>query len=251
MQVARSPRYAFGRQPESVRDRAGAVALTLTVYAVMLAILAIFGGSPLARIKAEDALNTMLVTPPAPPPPREPPARREGGSPKLHKLAPEPAPVLATAAPAVIAPIVDLPKTEFAEEGPASAASGPAQTGGTGNGTDGTGTGTGNQSGSGGPIIYKAEWQKLNSPAELNRNMPRSLPPGIGWGEIVCRASAKFRVTDCKLWGESPKGSGYGKAVLGIADLFRVKPPIVDGKPQIGAFVLIHIGYYNSRPPLY
>jgi hypothetical protein len=166
-------------------------------------------------------------------------------------LAPEPALVPETAAPAVIAPIIDLPKTEFAEEGPASTASGPSKTGGAGSGTGGSGTGTGSQSGSGGTIIYRAEWQKLNSPAELNRNMPRNIPSGIGWGEIVCRASPKFRVTDCKFWGESPKGSGYGQAVLSIADVFRVKAPIVDGKPQLGAWVLIHIGYYNSRPPLY
>jgi hypothetical protein len=250
VQAAQSQRYDFGRG----RDRAGAFGLTLAVYVLMLAIMIAFGRGPLARIQTEDALNTVLIAPPKPPPPpppRQPPSRREGGSPKLHKLAPEPALVPETAARAVIAPIVDLPKTEFAEEGPASSASGPSKTGGAGTDTGGNGTGTGSQSGSGGTVIYKAEWQKLNSPAELNRNMPRNIPSGIGWGEIICRASPKFRVTECKLWGESPKGSGYGQAVLSIADLFRVKPPVVDGKPQLGAWVLIHIGYYNSKPPLY
>jgi hypothetical protein len=250
MQATQSQRYDIGRG----RDRAGALGLTLIVYALMLVILVAFGKGPLARIKTEDTLNTILVTPPkppAPPPPLQPPSLRQGGSPKLNRLAPEPALVPETAAPAVIAPIIDLPKTEFAEEGPASTASGPSKTGGAGSGTGGSGTGTGSQSGSGGTIIYRAEWQKLNSPAELNRNMPRNIPSGIGWGEIVCRASPKFRVTDCKFWGESPKGSGYGQAVLSIADVFRVKAPIVDGKPQLGAWVLIHIGYYNSRPPLY
>jgi len=250
MLAAPSQRYGFARR----RDRASALGLTLVSYVVMLAILVVFEKGPLARISADDALNTILVTPPkspSPPPPRQPPSRREGGSPKRAKLAPEPALVPQTAAPAVIAPIIDLPKTEFAEEGPASAASGPSRIGGAGSGSGGNGAGTGSQSGSGGPAIYRAEWQRLNSPAELNRNMPRHVPQGIGWGEIVCRASTGFRVTDCKLWGESPKGSGYGQAVLGIADVFRVKPPIVDGKPQLGAWVLIHIGYYNSNPPLY
>lgn len=250
MQAAQPQRYDVS----GGRDRVGALGLTLAVYALMLTVIALFGGSPLARMKAEDALDTIVIAPPKPPrapPSLQSPSRREGGSPRLLKLSPEPALIPDIAAPAVIAPIVDLPKTDLALEGPASSASGSSTAGGAGSGTGGTGTGTGSQSGSGGVKIYRAEWQKLNSPVELNRNVPRDVPSGNGWGEIVCRAAPKFKVTDCKIWGESPKGSGYGKAVLGIADIFRVKPPMVDGKPQIGAWVLIHIGYYNSKPPLY
>lgn len=250
MQAAQSQRYDLRRG----RDRAGALGLTLAAYALILTILAVFGGGPLVPHKAEEALNTILIAPPKPPAlplPRQPPSRREGGSPELHKLSPEPALVPDKVAPAVIAPIVDLPKTDFALEGPASTASGPSTTGGAGSGTGGTGTGTGSQSGSGGVILYQAQWQKLNTAEELHRKVPRNAPSSGGWGEIACRSAPKFRVTDCKLWSESPKGSGYGQAVLGIADLFRVKPPVVDGKPLIGAWVLIHIGYYNSKPPLY
>lgn len=250
MRAAQPQRYDLHR----ARERAGAVGLTLTVYALMLAILAIFGGGPLVRRKAEEALNTILIAPPkqpATPPPHQPPSRRTGGSPKLLKITPEPALKPDITAPAAIKPIVDLPKMDYALEGPASTASGADKAAGAGSGTGGTGTGTGSQSGSGGVVLYQAQWQKMNTAEELHRKVPRNAPSSGGWGEIACRSAPNFRVTDCKLWGESPKGSGYGQAVLGIADVFRVKPPLVDGKPLIGAWVLIHIGYYNSRPPLY
>jgi protein TonB len=242
MQAAQSQRYDFG----GGRERAGALGLTLTVYALVLAFILFFGKGQFVQIKAEDALDTILIAPPkppSPPPPSQPPAHREGGSPSLHKLSPEPALVPDTVAPAVIAPIVDLPKTEYALEGPASSASGTASAGG-------AGSGTGSNSGSGGAVIYRAQWQKLNTAEELHRKVPRSAP-ARGVGEIVCRAAKGFKVTDCKIWGETPKGSGFGQAVLGIAHLFRVKPPLVDGEPQIGAWVLVSISYNDFKPPLY
>jgi len=247
MQAAQSQRYSLSRG----RERAGALGLTLALYVLMLATLAIFGSGPPDRKKAEQALNTVLIAPPkppSPPPPRRPPSRRDGGSPKLRKLLPEPALVPDGVAPAVIAPIVDLPKMDLALNGPASTALGPSATAeGVGSGTGGTG----NERGSGSVVLYQAQWQRLNTAEELHRKIPRNAPSSGGWGEIACRSAANFRVTDCRLWGESPKGSGYGQAVLGIADVFRVKPPMVDGKPLIGAWVLIHIGYTNSKPPLY
>ncbi len=133
--------------------------------------------------------------------------------------------MLETAAPAVIAPIVDLPKTEFAEEGPASAASGPfLQTGGAGSGTGGNGAGTGSQSGSGGGHLQgrmaKAEQPGGTQPQYAAQRCPRCD------GERS-RTAKTSGVTECRLWGESPKGSGYGEAVLNISDLFRVKPPVI------------------------
>lgn len=252
MQAAQLQWQRFGGGQDRLRDRAGALGLTLVAYMLLVAMLIAFGGSPLVRHKASEALDTILIAPPKPPPaPMQPPARREGGSPRLLRVAPEPALRPDLMAPAAIAPVVDLPKMEFAEEGPASAASGTANAGGAGSGTGGMGNGTGNQSGSGGVKIYRAEWQKLNTDAELRRKLPRNAPANGGVGEIVCRAAPNFKVSDCKLWGESPKGSGYGQAVLDIANIFRVKPPMVNGKPQIGAWVLISIHYTDFRPPLY
>lgn len=249
MQAAQPQRYDVS----GGRDRAGALGLTLAAYALMLAVILLFGGGPLARPKAEETLNTILIAPPEPPrspPPLQQPSHREGGSPKLLKPSPEPALVPDTAAPAVISPVIDLPKTVLALDGPAGAASGTSNAGGAGSGTGGTGTGTGSQSGSGGVKIYRAEWQKLNTAEELHRYVPRGAP-AQGVGEIVCRTAKNFGVTDCRILAEAPKGSGYGKAVLSISHLFRVKPPLVDGKPQIGAWVFIPIYYNDFKPPLY
>ena len=79
-------------------------------------------------------------------------------------------------------------------------------------------------------------------PAELETYLPQRWARE-GSGLIACRTVARYHVADCKILGESPKGSGYGYAVLQASFQFLVRPPRVGGKEMVGAWVSIRIDY--------
>ena len=100
--------------------------------------------------------------------------------------------------------------------------------------------------GPGGAILYRAEWFHEPSDAQLGGYLPAN-GPAAGWGEIACQTIANHRVENCQILGESPKGSGFARAVQEAAWQFQVVPPRINGKPQLGAWVRIHIDYGAKR----
>ena len=115
-------------------------------------------------------------------------------------------------------------------------------------------TGTGQDSkadygpgeGPGGQTLYRAEWFKEPTHAELAYYLPRGAPAG-SWAVIACRTVERYRVEDCQALGESPTGSGLSRAIVNAAWQFRVKPPRINGKFEVGAWVKIRIDF--SQPP--
>jgi protein TonB len=59
---------------------------------------------------------------------------------------------------------------------------------------------------------------------------------------IACRTVADFRVDDCVAVGES-RGSQLVRAMLAAAWQFRVRPPRIGGRLQVGEWVRIRIDY--------
>lgn len=101
--------------------------------------------------------------------------------------------------------------------------------------------------GPGGVRLYNAEWYRRPTDAELATYLPQK--PGLeGWGLIACRTIPDYRVEDCTILGESPRGSGFGRAVQNAAWQFRVRPPRIDNKPQVGEWVRIRIDYTTRGP---
>ncbi|RYY24465.1 MAG: hypothetical protein EOP62_16555 [Sphingomonadales bacterium] len=94
----------------------------------------------------------------------------------------------------------------------------------------------------GGEPLYAAEWYRRPRQVELETYLPRRWARE-GSGLIACRTVARYRVEDCVILGESPRGSGYGNAVLQASFQFLVRPPRVGGKEQVGAWVSIRIDY--------
>lgn len=96
--------------------------------------------------------------------------------------------------------------------------------------------------GPGGVVLYNAAWFREPSDAQLAGYLPDRRPES-GWGEIACQTQPHYKVDNCQILGESPRGSGFGRAVLNAAWQFEVQPPRINGKPQIGSWVRIHITY--------
>lgn len=121
--------------------------------------------------------------------------------------------------------------------------SGLARSAGADSGSGGT---YGPGEGPGGATLYRAEWYREPSDAQLGGYLPAN-GPASGWGEIACQTVKDHRVENCQILAESPRGSGFARAVQEAAWQFQVVPPRVNGKPQLGTWVRIRISYGAER----
>lgn len=93
-----------------------------------------------------------------------------------------------------------------------------------------------------GEALYAADWYRRPTHAELSAYLPGHAPR-VGWGMIACRTAKDYRVEDCQEIGQYPPGSGFAGAVRQAAWQFRVLPPRIGGKAQLGVWVRIRIDY--------
>jgi protein TonB len=96
-------------------------------------------------------------------------------------------------------------------------------------------------SGPNGEPLYAASWYREPYPDELRGYL--STASGPGWALINCQTVPDFRVENCVLEGEAPRGSQIGRAVLAAAWQFRIRPPRVGGRSKVGEWVRIRIDY--------
>ena len=127
----------------------------------------------------------------------------------------------------------------------------PAASGGGGN-ASGAGAGSGNAKGAGegpgGAQLYNAEWYREPTRAELSPYMSAARGAAAGeWAMIACRTVERFHVEDCRELDENPRGSGLARALRQAAWQFLVRPPRVDGKPQLGAWVRIRFDFKAAK----
>ncbi|MFD1611982.1 hypothetical protein ACFSCW_09230 [Sphingomonas tabacisoli] len=98
--------------------------------------------------------------------------------------------------------------------------------------------------GPGGVRLYNAEWYREPTDAELSYYLPAG--HHIGWALIACQTVERFHVDNCRALGDSPAGSGLARAVREAAWQFLVRPPRIDGRPVIGAWVRIRIDFTEA-----
>lgn len=96
-----------------------------------------------------------------------------------------------------------------------------------------------------GEPLYAAAWYREPRPDQLHPYL--STARGPGWGLIACRTAPDFRVEDCVGLDEYPQGSQITRAILAAAWEFKVRPPRLGGRPQIGSWVRIRIDYGLER----
>ena len=223
------------RRPELLTRRAIGLLLAAAVHLVAI-LLAFLMAPPLVVRKVEPEYKSfpLLAL-------REPKAERKAAARKAT-----PRPVEAVTAPKLPDPPLPAaaPLRMMLVSSDVFAASDigkiPSRTQGA-SGTGGTGSADsrGSGEGPGGARLYNAEWYREPTQAELAYYLPKGTPRS-GWGEIICRTIADYRVEDCRELDEGPMGSGMARAVRQAAWQFRVRPPRADGKPLIGAWVRIH-----------
>jgi len=99
-----------------------------------------------------------------------------------------------------------------------------------------------------GQHLYRAEWYREPTNAEIAGYLDER-SAGAQWAEIACKTVENYRVENCQELGESPRGSGLARALRRAAWQFMVKPPRINAKPQIGAWVRIHFDFVRREAP--
>lgn len=124
-------------------------------------------------------------------------------------------------------------------------------------GSDGAGGGQGSGDskpvygpgqGPGGAQLYPVAWYREPYDAELSPYVAKakSVPPGAT-ADIACVMIEHYHVENCQTISESPRGTGLASALRQAAWQFLVRPPRINGQPQLGVWVRIHFSF-GTRP---
>lgn len=248
MQAFREPRYIYA---PSARSRLTAIVLSLGIcvlIAIMLVWMGMIGPAPADRRTRLAAVSFSTD-----------PAKRTSGGEAERKASPAPRhvapermqrrPPVPAPKPTAMPPLAlsrktadevagfDLGKLPKHAAGGSSGSAGPNSAAAYGPGE-----------GPGGARLYNAEWYREPSDAEIGGYMPRSnVRPE--WAMIACRTIERYHVENCQELGESPRGSGLARAMRQAAWQFLVRPPRIDGKPVIGAWVRIRFDFKKRPDP--
>ncbi len=127
----------------------------------------------------------------------------------------------------------DIAKADISKIKPAGGGGSNGASAGGGGNAEGTGNGPG------GARVYNAEWYREPYDSELSPYMGATRGQPGSWATIVCHTVERYHVEDCREVDESPRGSGLARALRQAAWQFLVRPPRVDGKAMVGAWVSI------------
>ncbi|MGW8281300.1 conserved hypothetical protein [Sphingomonas aurantiaca] len=248
----------------STRRRSAAFVLTVIAH-ILIILLLLRLAPPLSIVKPEERRDpvTFQIAPdqPTPTPEKRTPSptkqkRASGGSPqraapRVEAAQAPPAPPKAPP-PLPIKMLGGMEMFEAADISKMPSHPNDQLAGGDG----GSGSGKGKDSGStygpgegpGGERLYKVEWYRRPTDAELNGYL-KSPPPPNSWARIACRMIENYQVENCRALSESPVGSGLARAMRQAAWQFRVRPPRVGGKQILGGWVEIDIEFNSGKAP--
>lgn len=228
--------------------RASGLALALGINLLLLLALLGIGAFRPAPPKPSSALVVDLL-PPSNQRDSAPAATRNRASP-VERVRPQPAkppiipPITSPIPPRVPLQMIELTRQDYAAADIARLpqAGTAADAGAGGNGADDSPV-VGR--GPNGETLYKAEWARHPTDAELGGYRKPGAPDGFGL--IACKTAPGNRVEDCVELDQSPRGSHLASAVRQAAWQFRVRPPRKNGQPMIGEWVSIRIDYTTTE----
>lgn len=234
----------------SPRDRARAIGLTLAILALIVWTLVQLGYTPLAPARPSEHLTAFDLAAAGSRAP-EKSKSVEAAQPAARRSLPLPLPPVIK--PPVALPAAPVPRTTPSASPFIALSEGDMASSDIGKMARGGGAGTGNSSATYGPgegpsgqRLYRAEWYREPSNAEIAGYMP-ALSQQPEWAEIACKTIEHYHVENCQALGESPAGSGLARALRQAAWQFLVRPPRIDGKPQVGARVRIHFDFVHGE----
>ena len=232
-----------------------AIGLALALVANLLLILMLLSLAPFAPSGPPAGRSPVLIDlPPTaePSPARTVDRRKAVTKPSPPKSAPEPPPPPAPVPPPMPWNIMMVSKDVFAASDisklPQRRTEVAANAGAPAPGKGDTDDDGATQTGPNGERLYNAQWYVEPTDAELAYYLPRNVPQGAV-AMIACRTVARFRVEDCVELGDSPRGLGLARAIVQAAWQFKVRPPSINGRPQIGEWVRIRIDFSKVRAP--
>jgi hypothetical protein len=225
------------------RRNSRALAFAAVVLVHLLLALALYFITPKAAKRRNDNTPSTFILLPDAEPQRArkaaPKAKPAASKPLARRVAPVPEVSVAPSKPVIFGDLaynaVDIAKM------PGAATQSTADAG---TGTDND-TAAGVGTGPGGVTLYKAEWVREPTQAELRFYMPKNQPDN-SWGMIACRTIPRNLVDDCVPLGDYPGGSGIARALVNAAWQFKVRPPRINGVPEVGAWVRIRIDFSSS-----
>lgn len=240
---AASPHFASraGRPPLSQR----AIAITLAVAAHVLLILLLWHLTPDAAPPRDTAptLSAFDVSPAARSTARRTTQPKPAPAAAARRATPVPPQPRPPVPPNPLPPMVVVDRGTFAAGDIAALSSrdGTAEKGKSASTQDSSAP-YGPGEGPGGARLYNAEWVREPTDAELSGYLPNGAPAG-GVALIACQTVERFHVENCRSLGETPLGSGLSRAMRQAAWQFLVRPPRINGKPMVGAWVRIRIDF--------
>lgn len=228
------------------RRRATSFALALAVEIALIIILLIFGPSVTVAPKAKRPDTFSLIPPDDSASTQPDRTKKADNSTKPKNASAPPAPLPPDVAPPQKTPTPPLPLPGVTPLNlgnfDISKIKGSGQGEDAGDGEDSK-LAYGPGLGPGGMPLYRAEWYREPTNAELNGYV-KKMPEGGGWAMIACKTIANYHVENCQSIGESPLGSGLGRDMRQAAWQFLVRPPRRGGKPLIGSWVSIRIDFH-------
>lgn len=99
--------------------------------------------------------------------------------------------------------------------------------------------------GPGGAQLFVAEWVREPTDAELKYYIAGKSSPGAV-AVIACQTVGRNLVENCQQMEEQPRGSGLARALIEASWQFRVRPPRLNGQPQVGTWVRIRFTFEES-----
>lgn len=99
-------------------------------------------------------------------------------------------------------------------------------------------------------VITRPDWLEKPSAEAVSEAYPRAAAEAgvAGRASVRCFVMVTGLLTNCRVVEETPKGHGFGEAALTLAERFRMRPLLVDGKPEPGGAVTIPIAF--TPPPM-
>jgi protein TonB len=232
------------RQRIPLRGRALAFVIVVIVH-ILLALVLLLLTPTGAKKRNDNTPSTFILLPNAEP-------QRERKAAKRSKPAAS-KPVATTTVPPPEKPTVASKPVIFGDipynavdiaQMPSAAPASIAEAGTGQDSDDAKGVGTG----PGGVTLYKAEWQREPTNAELSFYMPKNQQDN-SWGMIACRTIPRNLVDDCVPIDDYPRGSGIARALVNASWQFKVRPPRINGIPEVGSWVRIRIEFSSKNNP--